>query len=287
MKVFELSAMLLAGVLVSAPLWSPAASAAPAAFSVVSVPLDKSDKRFGKFYVPSLTSILFRPDTTQAAPTIIYLHGCGGISGPSLPSAESYATTFLALGYATLILDTNDDRRLSDKPCRDRDTNLSLLSARRADLDAAAAWLVAQKISIAGKIVPLGTSHGGQVVIEHDQRGGGMAVLAGEISFYPGCDRGSPYARYPLLILVGDKDMSDGPSRSLAQVCAGYAKAAARAGRAPVEEVTYPGAGHAFDVAGLGNGTSQSLYPTGSGYQAEAAKASLAKVEAFLADVLK
>ena len=139
MKAFALSIALLIGGLVPAPLWSPAASAAPAAASVVNIPLDKSDNRFGKFYVPSLKSILFRPDKTRAAPTIIYLHGCAGIGGPSLPSAESYARTFSALGYATLILDTNDDRHLGDKPCRDRDTNFSLLSARRADLDAAAA----------------------------------------------------------------------------------------------------------------------------------------------------
>ena len=186
--------------------------------------------------------------------------------------------TFSALGYATLILETNDDRQLGDKPCRDRNTNFSLLSARRADLDAAVTWLVTQKTAIARKIVSLGTSHGGEVVIEHDQQRGGLAVLAGEISFYPWCDRGSPYARYPLLILVGEKDMSDGPSRSLAKVCADYVRAATQAGGAPAEEVTYPGAGHTFDVEGLNNGTSQSLNQTGSGYQAAAAKASLAKV---------
>ena len=261
---------------------SPAQAAQP-----LQISLDQSDKRFGKYYVKTLASLLYRPQTTAPAPTIVFMHGCGGIGGLSMTSAESYGQHFATLGYATLILDINDDRHLKDMPCSNRAMSFGLLPVRGADLDAAVKWLVASNISLPEKIVSLGTSHGGETTIEHDQQGHGSTKLAGEIAFYPGCDRGTPYARSPLLILIGEKDMSDGPRRSLALTCSDYATAANRAGGAHVEAVTYPGAGHAFDVAGMGPGTSQSLNPTVSGYQEAAAKASLAKIDAFLAQVFR
>jgi len=122
-------------------------------------------------------------------------------------------------------------------------------------------------------------------VLEHDQKSDGASTLAGAIAYYPACDRGEPAARYPLLILVGDKDFSDGPHRSLGPICTDYGRAVARKGGARPEVVVYPGAGHGFDVPGLQDQVSQGLNTTRAGYQPAAANASFQKVDEFLARV--
>lgn len=253
----------------------------------VRIPLDKSDARFGKFYVKALDSILYRAKANEASPAIVLLHGCGGIGGLTLQGARKYAKHFAEAGYATLILDVTDRRRLGNKPCNDRDTSFSLLDARRGDLDAAVRWLGEERIALPEKVVAIGFSHGGQVAIEHNQRNGGEAVLAGAIAFYPGCDRGNASARFPLLILVGDKDFTDGPARSLGPICSDYAKKVQLRKGARTEVVVYAGAGHSFDVEGMKQQVSQSLNKSMSGYDAAAAAASLVKIDEFLGDVFK
>ena len=125
---------------------------------------------------------------------------------------------------------------------------MALLKVRGADLDAATGWLIANKISKPNSIVALGLSHGGQVVVSHDQKGQGSSQLAGGIAFYPGCDVGKPNARYPLLILVGDRDDTGGGGDLLSVACPKYAKHAIGA---KVEVLIYPGAGHGFNVVGV------------------------------------
>jgi len=262
-------------------------SSLASAYESVKIPLDKSEKRFGNFYVRFLDGHLYRPNSNQPSPTIILLHGCGGFGGVSLRSAENRAEHFATLGYASLILDVDDDRKLGQRPCNERAINFPLLDARSADIDAATGWLTAEKISIPGKITALGTSHGAQVVIEHDKKTGGSARLAGGIANYPGCDIGKPSARYPLLILVGDQDFTDGPGKSLRPICSGYAAGVNRAGGAKAEAVVYPGAAHGFEVEGLKAGTSDSLNKSGSGYDAAAAEASFRKVDEFLLHVFQ
>ncbi|MGN6102312.1 MAG: dienelactone hydrolase family protein [Devosia sp.] len=270
-------------VLIPGTAVAAAAAGAHARMSSVTIPLDKADARFGKFYVPRLASLLYTPAQTGPAPTIIWLHGCGGIGGLTLASAQADARQFAQWGYATLILDVTDARRLGDKPCSDRNTSFSLLRARRADVDAAALWLVANKIAPADKIATIGTSHGGEVAIEHDQAGGGNVMLAGAVAYYPGCDRGFPFARYPLLLLAGEKDMTDGPRQSVAATCQDYARQAnSHKGTAEVRAVSYPNGPHSFDVPGVKLQVSQSLNKSIAGYDKASADASMKEIEAFL-----
>jgi dienelactone hydrolase len=161
--------------------------------------------------------------------------------------------------------------------------SFSLLGARTGDIDAAALWLVKNNIALQGKVVTIGTSHGGEVAIEHDQKGGGTTKLAGAVAYYPGCDRGKPFARYPLLLLAGDADMTDGPRKSVGATCVDYARAANGAGGANVQAINYPGAPHSFDVKGVKVQVSQSLNKSISGYQESSAVDSLLRIKAFLA----
>src|SRR5947209_18379846 len=102
--------------------------------SDVDIPLDHADQRFGKFYVKSLSSLLYQPAGEKPAPSIVLLHGCGGLQGVGLNSAISEADHLASLGYATLLLDVYDDRGLGERPCHERQVAFPLLEARRADL---------------------------------------------------------------------------------------------------------------------------------------------------------
>jgi len=255
------------------------------AYESVQIPLDQSDKRLGKFYVKSLDGQLFRPAERGPVPTIIFLHGCGGIGGLTLEAVQDRANHFVSLGYASLILDVDDNRHLGERMCRERQIAFAMLDARRADIDAAVDWLVTEKVSDRQMIVAIGYSHGAEVVVEHNQKADNAALITGGIAYYPACDRGTPKVKYPLLILVGDQDFSDGPKRSLGPVCSDYVRAANAGGKVKSEVVVYPGSGHGFDVPGLPEQVSQGLNKTRAGYQKAAADASFQKVDEFLARV--
>jgi dienelactone hydrolase len=255
----------------------------------VSIPLNKSD--YAAQYVPELASVTFTPAGPGPFPTIIYLHGCGPsiwVSEPDRKTVSDYATHFAAEGYATLVLDSYDSRQTNGRACTDFRFSEQLRAAGVADIDAAVHWLVDQKIAVPNKIVAFGASLGGQQVLTHAQRsGGGRVKLAGAIALYGGC--GAPhsfFANYPLLLLTGALDDTNG-GQLMADACRIYMrKVNATKGGAKAQLIVYPDAAHNFDHEGappdkfkLADGKLHI-----GGYNAVAAAAAYKDIDKFLSE---
>src|SRR5579859_8004429 len=95
----------------------------------------------------TLRAQLFKPDGDGPFPTVIALHGCGGLAGRSEPVAPRYrdwAEQLLTSGHAVLLPDSYGSRELGPQ-CRIREHQVQTRRARVADINAARQWLVQQK----------------------------------------------------------------------------------------------------------------------------------------------
>ena len=189
----------------------------------------------------TLTAELHLPSGTGPFPTLILLHGCGGLG----PNVTAWARWLTWEGYGALVLDSFGGRGLR-RVCGDG----SVLTggARSRDVYEAARYLATQPVVDATRLGAIGWSHGGWTVLRSaliedlypDVR------LRGLVVFYPYCGDGPSYrARPPLLILHGEAD--DWTPVELCRYVADNAKAAG----GDVTLVSYPGAHHGFDVTTL------------------------------------
>jgi dienelactone hydrolase len=218
----------------------------------------------------TLRAQLYKPGGGGPFPTVIALHGCGGLAGHSEPIQQRYrdwAEQLLKDGNAVLLPDSYGSRGLGPQ-CRTNLRERRVLARRErvADILAARQWLVQQPWAAHNRISLLGWANGASALlwavrpqspshsVEPDFRSA--------IAFYPDCrvSYGLGWsARVPTLLLIGaDDDVSSPPA--CRQMVDG-----ARGRSALARIVVYPGAYHDFDRANFPphaiGGTSDATVP--------------------------
>ncbi|WP_334187263.1 dienelactone hydrolase family protein [Noviherbaspirillum sp.] len=200
---------------------------------------------------------------TERRPTVIALHGCGGlyrVAGSKQGSFTARHAAMAALlrdaGYHVLWLDSFTGR--GKKSICTEKTNLRDISVadRRADVLEALTWLAARPEVDVSRIALLGWSHGGSTVLSSINAGhAGVSSHpvrpAAAVAFYPGC---TPFARdagyrsvAPLLMLIGEKDDWTPPEACVAL----ERKLQESPSSAAVALHLYPDAFHSFDAPEL------------------------------------
>jgi dienelactone hydrolase len=242
---------------------------------------------------PNLTlhAQIYKPDGDGPFPTVIALHGCGGLGGHSEPVAPRYrdwAEQLLKAGYAVLLPDSYGSRELGPQ-CRVRERRVLARRERAADILATRRWLVRQPWVAADCVSLIGWANGASALLwavrPQSSRNDGPDFRSA-IAFYPDCRISSGLgwsARVPTLLLIGAKDDVSSPS-ACRQMVEG-----ARGRSALTRIEVYPGAPHDFDRANLplhaiGGSTDAGLPERGHiGTDAEARTDSQKRVAEWLA----
>jgi dienelactone hydrolase len=214
----------------------------PAAPQQVEIPLNSG----------TLHAQLFKPDGAGPFPTVIALHGCGGLNGQSeqiQPRYRDWAEQLLKAGNAVLLPDSYGSRELGPQ-CRVKERRVLARRERVADITASRQWLSQQPWVSQDRISLIGWAHGASAVlwavrpqlasrkVEPDFRAA--------VAFYPDCRISSGLgwsARVPTLLLIGASDDVSSPS-ACRQMVDG-----ARGRSALARIVVYPNAVHDFDRA--------------------------------------
>ena len=202
----------------------------------------------------TLHAQLFKPDGSGPFPTVIALHGCGGLNGQSdqiQPRYRDWAEQLLKDGNAVLFPDSYGSRELGPQ-CRVKERRVLARRERVVDILASRQWLSQQPWVAQDRISLIGWANGASAVlwavrpqlssrkIDPDFRAA--------VAFYPDCRISSGLgwsARVPTLLLIGASDDVSSPS-ACKQMVDG-----ARGRSALARIVVYPGAAHDFDRANL------------------------------------
>src|SRR5881227_2560764 len=200
----------------------------------------------------TLHAQLFKPEGAGPFPTVIALHGCGGLNGQSdqiQPRYRDWAEQLLKGGNGVLLPDSYGSRELGPQ-CRVKERRILARRERVADIMASREWLVQQPWAARDRISLMGWANGASALlwavrpqlpsrnIEPDFRSA--------IAFYPDCRISSGLgwsARVPTLVLIGAKDDVSSPP-ACRQMVDG-----ARGRSALARIVVYPSAYHDFDRA--------------------------------------
>jgi dienelactone hydrolase len=219
-----------------------AGAAQPATPQQVEIPLNSG----------TLHAQLFRPDGPGPFPTVIALHGCGGLNGVSdqiQPRYRDWAEQLLKAGNAVLLPDSYGSRELGPQ-CTVKERRVLARRERVADIMAARQWLLQQPWVSHDRISLIGWAHGASAVLwavrpqlaarktEPDFRAA--------VAFYPDCRISAGLgwsARVPTLVLIGASDDVSSPADCRKMVDG------ARGRSALARIVVYPGAYHDFDRA--------------------------------------
>jgi dienelactone hydrolase len=206
--------------------------------------------------VASLTlhAQLYKPDGEGPFPTVIALHGCGGLSGHPEPVPARYrdwAEQLLKTGHAVLLPDSYGSRELGPQ-CRVSERRVLARRERVADIMASRLWLLQQSWAAHDRISLIGWANGASAVLwavrPQSSPRGSVPDFRSAIAFYPDCRTSSGLgwsARVPTLLLIGANDDVSSP-----QACRQMVDGA-RGRSALTQIVVYPGAPHDFDRAGL------------------------------------
>jgi dienelactone hydrolase len=216
----------------------------------------------------TLHAQLYKPDGNGPFPTVIGLHGCGGLAGHSeqvLPRYRDWAEQLLKSGHAVVLPDSYGSRELGPQ-CRVKERHVLARRERVADIAAVRGWLMQQPWVAHDRISLIGWANGASALlwavrpqlssrsVEPDFRSA--------IAFYPDCRLSSGTgwsARVPTLLLIGAKDDVSSPP-ACHQMVDG-----ARGRSALARIVVYPEAYHDFDRADLPlhaiNGTADAAAP--------------------------
>ena len=193
----------------------------------------------------TLTGELYLPRGPGPFPTLILLHGCGGLGANHVGWAQWLAWE----GYGAFLLDSFGGRGLT-RVCGD--SSVLTGGARSNDVYAAARYLATLPAVDATRIGAIGWSHGGWTVL----RAAALEDLYPDVrlralvTFYAYCgDVASYRARPPLLMLHGEAD--DWTPVVLCRHLADHA----RGENHDVTLVAYPGAHHGFDAANIARPT--------------------------------
>ena len=202
----------------------------------------------------TLHAQLYKPQGDGPFPTVIALHGCGGLGGQSEPVQSRYrdwAEQLLKTGHAVLLPDSYGSRELGPQ-CRDKERRVLARRERVADVNASRQWLSQQPWAARDRISLMGWAHGASAVLwavrpQSFARGIGPDFRSA-IAFYPDCRVSSGLGwstRVPTLLLIGAQDDVSPPS-ACRQMVEG-----ARGRSALAQIAVYPGAAHDFDRANL------------------------------------
>jgi dienelactone hydrolase len=193
----------------------------------------------------TLSGVLAFPRTPTAAPAVILLHGCSGVSA----NMRHWADALRGWGYATFILDSFGGRGITTV-C---ETGSLRSDDRVVDAYAALALLARHPRIDASRVALMGFSHGGGVVllagaqwVARSHVGSGAPAFRGFVAFYPRCEGRYPGALAgPLRVHTGELD-----DWTPAPPCEVMVESLRRSG-ADARITVYAGARHGFDVAGL------------------------------------
>jgi dienelactone hydrolase len=202
----------------------------------------------------TLHAQLFKPDGAGPFPTVIALHGCGGLNGHSEQIQARYrdwAEQLLKAGNAVLLPDSYGSRELGPQ-CRVKERRVRASRDRVADIMASREWLLRQPWVAHDRISLIGWAHGASAVLwavrpqlaSHKSEPDFRSAVA----FYPDCRISSGLgwsARVPTLVLIGAGDDVSSPADCRKMV------EGARGRSALARIVVYPRAVHDFDRADL------------------------------------
>jgi dienelactone hydrolase len=202
----------------------------------------------------SLQATLFKPSGPGPFPSIIAMHGCGGLGLASGNLSARYTDWGLRLrnqGYLIIFPDSFGSRGLGSQ-CLVKDRTVRPGRERVADALLTREWLQGRTDIIADRISLLGWSNGGSSVlwtIAADRKARDVRPdFFRAVAFYPGCrlvaeaaQRRTWNSRIPLLILIGEEDTWT-PSEQCRQLIL-----AVNADKGMASIITYPKAVHEFD----------------------------------------
>jgi dienelactone hydrolase len=202
----------------------------------------------------TLRAELYKPDGEGPFPTVIALHGCGGLAGhsePVLPRYRDWAERLVKDGNAVLLPDSYGSRGIGPQ-CRVKERKVRARRERVVDVLAARQWLLQQSWVARDRISLIGWANGASTLLwsvrpqllTHAAEPDFRAAIA----FYPDCRISAGLgwsARVPTLLLIGAKDDVSSPP-ACRQMIDG-----ARGRSALTRIVVYPGAYHDFDRANL------------------------------------
>ena len=187
----------------------------------------------------TLYAEMYTPSGPGPYPTVLLMHGCGGVS----PNVPAWAVWLQSQGYAAVVLNSFSGRNIRNL-CGD--SKPLLPEVRVNDAYAAVARLKTMGAVDSARIAVMGFSHGGSTSVRSwaaQARHPNEQVRA-FVAFYPGCRIRLPKVdAKPLLVLIGGKDDWSPP-----EPCEELAKNAEKAGL-PLTFVLYPEARHHFDGA--------------------------------------
>jgi dienelactone hydrolase len=204
----------------------------------------------------TLHAQLYKPEGLGPFPTVIALHGCGGLGGQSEPVLLRYrdwAEQLLKSGHAVLLPDSYGSRELGPQ-CRVNTKERRVLARRErvADVNASRQWLLQQPWVARDRISLIGWANGASALLwavrPQSLSRSTEPDFRSAIAFYPDCRISSGLGwstRVPTLLLIGAKDDVSSPS-ACRQVVDG-----ARGRSALARIIVYPGAAHDFDRANL------------------------------------
>jgi dienelactone hydrolase len=202
----------------------------------------------------TLHAQLYKPDGDGPFPTVIALHGCGGLTGrsePVLPRYRDWAERLLKDGQAVLLPDSYGSRELGPQ-CRVKERAVRARRERVEDIMAAKQWLLQQPWVARNRVSLIGWGSGASAVLWAIRPQSLTRDIAADfrsaIAFYPDCRMSAGLgwsARVPTLILIGAKDDVSSPP-ACRQMIDG-----ARGRSALTRYVVYPSAYHDFDRVNL------------------------------------
>jgi dienelactone hydrolase len=202
----------------------------------------------------TLHAQLYKPEGDGPFPTVIALHGCGGLGGPSEPVQPRYrdwAEQLLKTGHAVLLPDSYGSRELGPQ-CRVKERRVFARRERVADVNASRQWLLQQPWAMRERISLIGWANGASAVLwsvrPQSLARGIEPDFRSAIAFYPDCriSAGLGWStRVPTLLLIGAKDDVSSPSACRQVVDGAHGRSAL------AQIVVYPGAAHDFDRANL------------------------------------
>jgi len=195
----------------------------------------------------ALSGELTLPGGAGPFPTVVLMHGCGGLGN----AEGGWVAPLTGAGYATFVVDSFTGRGLTEV-CRNARALLSL--QRLPDAYGALRILATHPRLDARRIALMGFSHGGGLTLgastrwAHDRyTPAAGAAFRAFLPFYPGCSNAYPErlsVSAPLRIHIGELD-----DWTPAAPCQELVEALRRSGQ-DAEITVYPGAHHSFDNVG-------------------------------------
>ena len=136
---------------------SPATAAPPCSPQQVEIPAPEG----------VLHAELYKPEGNGPFPTVIALHGCGGLGGHSeavLPRYRDWAERLLKEGHAVLLPDSYGSRGIGPQ-CRVKERKVRARRERVEDVVAARQWLLQQRWVARDRISLIGWANGASTLL--------------------------------------------------------------------------------------------------------------------------